>query len=89
MGALNARRSLELLSGSESIFFIENRPLREYFLLSARKMPSISEKSEIEGILSLELFLQSIKLLPNPLVLIVSVRVESDALCAVLLLSSL
>lgn len=52
-------------------------------------MPSISEKSEIEGILSLELFLQSIKLLPNPLVLIVSVRVESDALCAVLLLSSL
>ena len=89
-GRLSTRGCRELLSVSKSIFFIENRPLTEYFLLSVRKNALYPRFLGDRGLFSRsELFLDPIQLLPDPLVLIVSVRVERHALGAILLLCSL
>lgn len=89
-GRCAARGYSELPSGPKSIFFIEKLPLREYFLLSIRKNALYPRFLGDRGqILRSELFLDSIQLLPDPLMLIVGMRVERDALCSVLLLRCL
>lgn len=89
-GRSNARGWREHLSGSKSIFFIEKRPLRKYFLLSIRKNALYPRFLGDRGlILRSELFLETIQLLPDPLMLIVSVSIKSYPLGSILLLSCL
>lgn len=76
MGARTGRGFPELLSVSKSIFFIENRPLTEYFLLSIRKNAPYPRFLGDRGLFSRsELFLETIKLLPNSLVLVMGMRI--------------
>ena len=56
MGPIYRASVARVVSGPNHIIFIENRPLREYFLLRKRKTPSTPDFSEIEGCLPAQSF---------------------------------
>ena len=79
MGPIYGASVARVASGPNHIIFIENRPLREYFLLRKRKNALCPRFLGDRGLSSRsELFLQSIQLLPNPLMLIMGTSVESQ-----------